>query len=73
MNPAARKTAAILGLGLVGVFVADRMTKSKNYPVSWGINSQLDQMNNAADLGHLEKGASGDKERSSGNSLKESS
>jgi hypothetical protein len=51
MNPAVRKTTAIVGLAVLGAFAADRMTRSKNDPVIWGINSQLDQMNGDADMG----------------------
>jgi hypothetical protein len=51
MNPAARKTTAIIGLTVVGAFVANRMTRSKNNTVIWGINGQLDQMNSVADMG----------------------
>jgi hypothetical protein len=55
MNPSTRKTTAIIGLTVagafvVGAFVANRMTRSKNNTVIWGINKQLDQMNSVADM-----------------------
>jgi len=51
MNPVIRKRAAALGLATVGIFVIDRVTRSKNNTLTMGINGQLDQMNTVADFG----------------------
>jgi len=54
MNSASRSIrgkTAIVGIAAMGIFVADRMTRSKNNTVTMGINGQLDQMNTVADFG----------------------
>jgi len=51
MNPAIRKTAALVGVAAAGVYVGNRITRSKNNTVLFGINGQLDQMNTASELG----------------------
>jgi len=51
MNSVVRKRAAGLGLVVAAIFIADRVTRSKNNTLTMGINGQLDQMNTVADFG----------------------
>jgi len=48
-NPAVRRTAILVGLGVVGVVAAGKLVPSKKQKVIWGINGQLDKVNSAVE------------------------
>jgi hypothetical protein len=48
-SPTVRRTAALIGIGAVGLLVAGKMMPTKKQTVIWGIGGELDKVNDAVD------------------------